>query len=538
VFAVGARRSASGTPLFANDPHLGLAMPGPFHVLHVTVADTVDAIGAAVPGLPSIVSGRNRRCAWGITALSADMLDVYADTLSADGRRVRAGGRWEPVIEKPYDLRFRWAGIPLPAFGQVRRYTPHGPVVAFDRRRRVALSVRWSAMEDERITLGRLIGIEHSATAAEVAARFRTLVTPGINLVAADRGGDVAYQSVGLVPRRRAMPPPGPLPGGGEHEWLGYIPADSMPAWHAPPGGFVVNANNRPVGGSSPDVWPRYDFVYDRAARIAQRLAGDPSVTLDDLGSVQNDVYARAGERLVPLLVQCADSLPDRLTPRMRAALDTLRRWDYMARRGRVAPTLFRAWYGAFVRRARIEGLQGLAIASLSGRAPLRAPGAQTYERPAVGAIAALDTALTLLEKRLGSDLSKWTLGRAHRARFRHQPFAATEPAAFGVGASIGVDGDASTPAVAASRLPWSVDVTHGPAWRHIVNLAADSSYGVIPPGNAGDARSPHARDHLALWADHRYVPLHLDWRRIEALKESEVELTPGTTGLSRATKP
>jgi penicillin amidase len=410
--------------------------------------------------------------------------------------------------------------------------------VAFDRKRRVALSVRWSALEDGRISLRGLLGLERSASAGEIAARFRTLVTPGINVVAADRSGDVVYQTAGLVPRRSSIPPPGPLPADGAHEWLGYIPADSMPAWRAPASGYVVNCNNRPVGLACPDVWPRYDWVHDRAARIAQRLAGDARLTLDDLKSVQNDTYARAGERLVPLLVACADSLPERLTPRMRAALDTLRRWDHLARRGRVAPTLFRAWYGALARRSRVEGLQGLIAGALAGRAPdaLRAPGSEAPERPAAAAIAALDTALARLESRLGPDLASWTWGRAHRARFRHPPFAVERPAAFGVAALIGVDGDASSPAVAGSRLPWSTDVTHGPAWRHVVDLAVtDSSFGVIPPGNSGDARSPHARDHLQRWADHRYVPLYLAWERIEAVKESETTLAPAAAGAGGA---
>lgn len=530
VFAVGAKRSASGAPLFANDPHLTLALPGPFHVIHVSIADSVDAIGASVPGLPAIVSGRNRRCAWGVTALSADMLDVYADTLSADGREAKVADRWSRVTEAPYDLSFRVVGIPLPALGQVRRYTPHGPVVAFDRKHRVALSVRWSAMEDERISLRGMLGLERSRSAMEIARRFRTLVTPGINAVAADHEGDVVYQAAGLVPRRRGVPSPGPLPGDGAHEWLGFIPPDSMPAWHAPPGGFVVNCNNRPVGPACPDGWPRYDFVHDRAARIAQRLGGDGAITLDDMRSVQNDAYARAGERLVPLLLGCADSLRGRLTPRMHTALDTLRRWDFIARRGRVAPTLFRAWYGALVRRSRVEGLPGLVAASLAGRAPdaLRAPGGETPERPAAAAIAALDTALALLERKLGPDLAAWKWGLAHRARFRHLPLGITKPAAFAVAPVVAEDGDASSPAVAPSHLPWSVDVSHGPAWRHLVNLAySDSSFGVIPPGNSGDARNPHARDHLQRWADHRYVPLYLAWDRIEAVRESEITLSP-----------
>jgi len=88
-FVVGPKRSASGRPVLANDPHLGLSTPGPLYVLHVSVPGVLDAVGAGAPGLPLLASGRNRRAAWGVTALSADVVDVYADTLSADGRRVR-----------------------------------------------------------------------------------------------------------------------------------------------------------------------------------------------------------------------------------------------------------------------------------------------------------------------------------------------------------------------------------------------------------------------------------------------------------------
>ena len=59
------------------------------------------------------------------------------------------------------------------------------------------------------------------------------------------------------------------------------------------------------------------------------------------------------------------------------------------------------------------------------------------------------------------------------------------------------------------------------------MDLAADSSLGVVPAGNSGDARGPHARDHLQRWADHGYVPLYLAWDRIEAVAESEITLAP-----------
>ncbi len=529
VFAVGPRRGANGAPLLANDPHLGLSSPGPLHVVHLSVPGVLEEAGACVPGLPLIVSGRNARCAWGLTALGADVMDVYADTLSRDRRQVRWQGGWAPVREAAYTMRYRVLGmLPIPTFGQMRRYTPHGPVVAWDRKRGLALSVRWAG-DDEQITLSRLLRMGRAEHASEIAAAGRTMVTPTSNMVAADRDGHVIYQAVGALPRRGFAHVPGVLPDDGRHEWQGLIAPEDMPRWELGPADLVVNGNNLPVGSSYPEPFPRYEFMQDRAARMAQRLAGDASVTLADLQSVQNDVVSRGAARFVPLLLRCADSLSTTLSPRARASLDTLRGWDYLVRRDRVAPTLFRGWLGALQRRSRLEGLPMLTAAALDGRAPeaLRAPGVETPERAAVAASAALETSLVVLERSLGPDMGRWRWGRAHRARFRHalawRDSTLSPP-------PLPADGDNSTVSVGRSSLPWSTLFTHGPVWRHLVDLSVtDSSLCVVPPGNAGSG--PHARDMMVRWANHGYVPLYLDWAHVERAKETEVAMTPGAAG-------
>lgn len=522
-FAVGGGRSASGKPMLANDPHLGLTTPSPFHVIHVTIPGELDAIGATVAGLPAIVSGRNRECAWGITALSADVIDVYADTLSADGRSVRSRAGWVPIREADFAMRFALGPVNLPTIGQKRRYTSHGPVIVYDRKKRVALSARWAG-DDSTITLRAMLGIERSTSADEVTRRFRTLVTPGLNVVAADAGGHVIYQAVGAVPRRGFEPGSGPLPSDGKHEWIGLIPPGEMPRWEAPPNGFVVNGNNLPV--SAGDEWPRYDWAHDRAMRMALRLAGDPRITLADLRSVQNDLYSRSAERFVPRLLRLVQPHPDSLTVRERALMDTLRNWDYVVRRDRVAPTFFRGWIGALQRRSRLEGLTGLTAAALDGEAPEALVDTSGHaESPLIACLAALHLGVAELEKRLGPDPETWTWGRAHRARFVHglrdldpsfQP------------APIPADGDGSTPCVGRSNLPWSVTFGHASVFRLLVDLASpDLALGIIPPGNSGDRASGHARDLLAGWANHGYVPLYLDWAKVVGVKESELRLVP-----------
>jgi penicillin G amidase len=331
----------------------------------------------------------------------------------------------------------------------------------------------------------------------------------------------------GALPRRGFEPPAGVLPGDGRHEWKGLIAPDQLPRWALGPDDFVVNGNNVPVGSPYPEPFFRYHFMQDRAARMVERLAADDRMTLDDMRSVQNDLVSRGAGRFLPLLLRCADSLAALHTPRVRVTLDVLRKWDRVAGRGRIAPAYFRAWLGALQRRSRLEGLPMLTAAALAGRAPaaLRAPGREVPERAAVAAIEALNLALAELKKLYPtSDISTLTYGMVHRARFRHGlawRVPALEPA------PIDADGDQSTVSVGRSSLPWDGTFTHGPVWRHVVDLAApESSLCVLPPGNAG--AGAHARDHLSLWANHEYVPLYLDWARVETAAEDAWTLAPG----------
>jgi penicillin G amidase len=517
LFAIGPRRSASGRPMLANDLHLSMTNPAQLYVIHVEVPGVLRAAGACVPGLPAIVTGRSDRCAWGVTSLAADVVDVWADTLSADGKSVRSNGEWVPIREVPFQMSYRLpGGILIPPLGQVRRYTPHGPVLVYAKDRGIAYSCGW-ARNDSMVTLNRLLGLERSRDANEVAERWRSLVTPGLNVVAADVDGNVVYQAVGQLPRREFDPGFGPLPNDGEHEWSGLLSSEDLPSWSVPGDGHVVSANNLPASGLDPNTWTRFDWPQDRGLRLNQLLSAKRTHTLDDLARIQNDVYSLPATRMVPRLLRAADSFSNSIDARARAAIDTLRAWNFEARRGLVGPTIHRSWFAALSRRHELDGRQGLTLAALDGRAP----DALGDESSADAVHAALDTAMVRLEGLFGPDLSTWTWERGHRARFRHT--LSSDTARAFEPDPLAADGDNGTPSVGASRLPWSTEFNHAPVVRHLVDLAvAESSFVVLPPGNSGDPTSPHARDHLQLWADHRYVPLLMDWSRIAVERESE----------------
>lgn len=527
VFAAGAARSTSGAPLLANDMHLGLTVPAAVMAVHVTVPGIVDAAGAFPPGLPAIVSGRNRDCAWGITALSADVLDVYADSISADGRSVRGpDGAWHPVRVEPFAMRYSLLGVPLPPYGQSRRYGPHGPILVWDTKARVAYGLVWSALTDS-VSMRRLIGLERSASAAELESRWMTLVTPGINVVIADRTGDVRYRALGALPARDHDPGRGPARGDGADEWPGIIPATEMPGWSPPADGWVVSCNNLPAGASYPYVLPRFDWFNDRAIRIDAMLAARPQASAEDMLAIQRDVHSLRAARVLPLMLAQLDTTD--LPVRARAAFDTLRAWNYEAHPARVAPALYRAWYDVLERRADVSGLPGRMLASLDGRAepPWRDPATGAQESAPASVTAALLEALDALSARAGVDLSGWAYGPLHRASFAHPLENRAEVRPL-MPDSIPIAGDGGTVSVGRSRLPRRTDVTHAPVYRHVVDLAdPDRSWIVVTPGNSGDLETPHARNLLEAWAARHPVELMMRWSRIDSSAATTTRLVP-----------
>src|ERR1019366_9395981 len=91
-FVVGPSRSSTGKPLLANDPHLGVSIPGVWyqsglHCRTVSAACPFDVTGFSFAGLPGIVIGHNQSIAWGFTNLGPDVSDFYLEQVSGDSYR-------------------------------------------------------------------------------------------------------------------------------------------------------------------------------------------------------------------------------------------------------------------------------------------------------------------------------------------------------------------------------------------------------------------------------------------------------------------
>ena len=105
---VGSKGSASGKPLLANDPHLGLSTPSLWYLAHIT-APGMEVMGATFPGVPGVVLGRNRSISWGFTNTGPDTQDLYLEKIDPANTRSKLT---QALAEAPH-RRGRHKNIPL-----------------------------------------------------------------------------------------------------------------------------------------------------------------------------------------------------------------------------------------------------------------------------------------------------------------------------------------------------------------------------------------------------------------------------------------
>jgi acyl-homoserine-lactone acylase len=184
------------------------------------------------------------------------------------------------------------------------------------------------------------------------------------NTVFADADGDIAYFHANHVARRDtrfdwSRPVDGSDPA---TEWQGLHSLDESPDLLNPASGWIQNTNNWPysaAGRSSPRErdFPEYmdrGGENPRGVHAQEVLARDSAFTLASLIGAAFDPHLTAFDELLPSLFSAYDRLPttDPRRGELRAAIDTLRRWDRRWSTASVATSVAVFWGEALWRSA------------------------------------------------------------------------------------------------------------------------------------------------------------------------------------------
>src|SRR5690349_18307322 len=101
------------------------ALPISWYLAHMSAPD-FEVIGGTLPGTPAIVLGRNRRIAWGMTNVAADVEDFFREHIDPSGKTAEFRGRQEPITIIPETIKIKGE----PDLRLDVRVTRHGPLVS------------------------------------------------------------------------------------------------------------------------------------------------------------------------------------------------------------------------------------------------------------------------------------------------------------------------------------------------------------------------------------------------------------------------
>ncbi|MBT6119795.1 MAG: penicillin acylase family protein, partial [Rhodospirillaceae bacterium] len=436
AWALSGDRTGSGKPLLANDPHLGVALPGTWYMARME-APGLDVAGATAPGVPFVILGHNRHIAWGFTSSEADVEDLFIETPDpADPARYLIPGG-----SAAFDTREEAIGVEgqEPVLLTVRE-TRHGPVVSDalelsdqDRTGDAVLALSAPYLRHEDRSAAALWALNRAQNWAEFEAALADFTAVQQNIFYADTEGHIGFVSPGSLPIREGGDGFLPADGAsGRGDWTGFIPYDALPRAFDPAEGLLINANNRPVGLDYPyflgRTWPsRY-----RATRAEALLDTAARQTLADSAAAQADTVSAMALDLSPIMLRLA-------APESAAAKDALARlraWDGAMAVDQAEPLIFEAWYRGLEARLLGDELgalygkyRGLNAATVR-RVMTEATGwcddrdtTETVETCAIQATRALEQAVADIAAAQGADPANWTWGAAHRLTLSHRIF-------------------------------------------------------------------------------------------------------------------
>lgn len=450
----------TGDPLMANDPHLALDTPAMFWEVRVRVhspARPLDVFGITFPGAPMIVLGCNRHISWSATVNPMDVTDLYQERLVLDPvsglpTHTIFEGTPEPLRVIPQIYLINQVGDGTPdnlvqaqvglLDGAMTFIVPrrnNGPLIAFDfsdPEDPIALSVQYTGFRATR---------EPDAfrrwALAENLADFREGLEffdfGSQNFGYADIDGTIAYFVGGEMPVREDLQILGAPDGGAppymvrdgahefRHEWLPVanpqphqslayeiLPAAEMPHEINPARGYIISANNDPLGlcldndalnqlrpgGGIFYLNPGY-AIGCRAGRLRDlfdaALAGKGPLSVQTMMDFQADHQLLDAEVFVPYLLVAFDNARKRpATPAgkladaaaVSEAVERLRQWDSSTPTGiaagydpgddpdnlpvpaleeveaSVAATIYAVWRGQLIKRMIDDPLDGYGL--------------------------------------------------------------------------------------------------------------------------------------------------------------------------------
>jgi penicillin amidase len=330
-WAVAGKKTASGKPVLANDPHLEVNRLPNVWCEMVLKAGGRYAMGGTMPGVPAILVGRNPDLAWSATYTFMDSTDSWVEQCR-DGSYLRGPDRWQKFTAREETIKRKGKDPVREVFYE----NMHGVLEGNPYDEGYYIATRWASSLSGAVTFNNFARM-WDARSVQEGMEIMGNVESSWNFVLADTRGNIGYQMSGLMPKRRAgVSGLVPLPGWDEkNDWQGFEKAEDLPRCYNPDNGYFVTANQDL--NSYGKVHPiNAGMGAYRSNRIAALLTQSENITCETMYKIQHDVYSVQAESFMGILRP--------LLPGGQPA-DKLREWDLQYSPDSEGASIFHGFY-------------------------------------------------------------------------------------------------------------------------------------------------------------------------------------------------
>ncbi len=562
-WVISGERTATGMPLLADDPHLGVQLPSIWYEngLHCTPKGPqcpYEVTGFSFASAPGVVVGFNDRIAWGVTNANPDVQDLFIEKINpSNPDQYEFQGQWLDMDVKKELIQVA-GGEPVEI--TVRR-THHGPIISdtygslenldpatvldvgqVGSGEVYAVALSWTALEPTS-TFVSALKLNQAQDFEQFREALRLWDVPSQNFVYADVDGNIGYQMPSIVPIRAKGDGMSPVPGWtGEYEWVDTIPFEELPFAYNPAEGFIVTANNAVVGPDYPHLLTTgWDYGY-RAKRVVEMIENAPGpIDTAYIAAMHGDNKNLNAGVLLPVLAGIP--LEDARLERARSLLVD---WDHQQHMDSPAAALFEVFWRNLLVKTFYDDLpedfhpRGNSLWFEIVRRMVGQPDSAWWDDKETLAeerrddifrdsfIAAVDE----LEQLQGKDPQRWNWGDLHTVTF--------QVGGLGESGNLLVEflfnrGPFRTSGGASivNATGWDARSGHYrvrslPSMRMIVDLGdLNRSLGIHTTGQSGHAYHPNYIDMVERWAGIEYHPMLWERSQVEEGAVKVLRLSP-----------
>ena len=539
AWAVNSKRSASGAPILASDPHVSMSNPGIWFEAHIKVDDPerpFETYGHFIPGIPFAVMSHNSRRGWGVTISYMDDMDFFKEEVVDQGNEYLFKNQRKKVRRFSETIKVKDSpDVHLPI-----RMTDHGPLLD-EIIESKDIAIKWSFHHPLNKPLQAFWKMNEAKNFEEFKKAVSYSGSPGLNIIYADSDDNIARLNAGFYPKRaKGTDGMSVLSGRGHQEYLGYIPFDKMPHTINPASGIVISANNRPLNASSEfkGLWqPK-----DRFVTLFSKLHSKDKWNVKEFMDLQNNIKNTESSWMKKIVVNHIDG--SKFSDIEKTAFDYLKNWDEKSSATSIGASLFHELMYQITMNTLDELDEddrnkycGLSARWFYLQRMLKTEGSPWWDIAKTEAIETKNQMIrksfrdtvSSLKKQLGSDVSKWMWGELHQVEFMHA-FGRAKPLnyIFNIG-PVRIGGAYNE--VNNLRKVGCLDghkVKSGPSTRRIVDFSdTKTSFGILPLGNSSHRLSPYYKNQLKRFKQGKYRLQIMDDKLLDKHSIGTLTLTP-----------